>query len=71
MTYDGGRKALTVDPGDVLRPGREVEILLLPGIVDIDGLRSSRRAPAATAVPLGATDFLRFEVVTASLFGAR
>src|SRR5262249_16618903 len=34
MTYDGGRRALTVDPGDVLRPGRKVEILLLPGIAD-------------------------------------
>jgi hypothetical protein len=38
MTYDAGRRALTVDPGDVLRPDREVEVRLLPGIVDIDGL---------------------------------
>jgi hypothetical protein len=38
LTYDGGRRALTVDPGDVLRAGRRVEVVLLPGIVDIDGL---------------------------------
>ena len=38
LTYDGGRRALTVDPGDVLRPGRRVEVVLLPGIVDVEGL---------------------------------
>jgi hypothetical protein len=37
-TYDGGRRALTVDPGDLLRPGRQIELLLLPGIADVDGL---------------------------------
>jgi hypothetical protein len=70
MTYDGGRKALAVDPGDVLRPGREVQILLLPGIVDIEGQELAPR-PGRDGSPWGATDFLRFEVVTASLFGAR
>lgn len=70
MTYDGGRKALAVDPGDVLRPGREVQILLLPGIVDIEGQELAAR-PGRDGGPLGATDFLRFEIVTASLFGAR
>ncbi|HEY6546860.1 MAG TPA: Ig-like domain-containing protein [Vicinamibacteria bacterium] len=70
MTYDGGRKALAVDPGDVLRPGREVQILLLPGIVDIEGQELTPR-PGRDGGPLGATDFLRFQVVTASLFGAR
>ena len=48
MTYDGGRRALTVDPGDVLRPGRVVEILLLPGIVD-SMASSSWPGPAARA----------------------
>jgi hypothetical protein len=43
LTYDPGRRALTVDPGDVLRPGRQVELILLPGIVDIDGLPLSPR----------------------------
>jgi hypothetical protein len=38
LTYDPGRRALTVDPRDVLRPGRQVELLLLPGILDLDGL---------------------------------
>jgi len=42
--YDGGRRALTIDPGDVLRPGREVELLLLAGIRDIDGLELLPRA---------------------------
>jgi hypothetical protein len=52
MSYDGGRRALTVDPGDVLRPGRRVEILLLPGIADIDGLQLTPRPghPASDAV---------------------
>jgi Big-like domain-containing protein len=38
LTYDGGRRALTVDPGDVLRAGRRVQVVLLPGIVDVEGL---------------------------------
>lgn len=38
LRYDGGRRALEVDPGDDLLPGRTVEILLLPGIKDTDGL---------------------------------
>ena len=60
LTYDRGRRALTVDPGDVLRPRRQLELLLLPGIVDIDGL---------TLVPRGAirgagnaVDVLRYRV---------
>jgi hypothetical protein len=38
LAYDNGRRALLVDPGDNLLPGRVLELLLLPGIVDIDGL---------------------------------
>jgi hypothetical protein len=60
LTYDRGRRALTVDPGDVLRPRRQIELLLLPGIVDIDGL---------TLIPRGAirgggnaVDVLRYRV---------
>jgi hypothetical protein len=64
VSYDGGRRALIVDPGDVLRPGRVVELRLLSGIVDIDGLpltpRPGREAGAATA------DTLRFEVAASS-----
>jgi hypothetical protein len=48
LTYDEGRRALTVDPGDVLRPGRQVELILLPGIVDIEGLPlRGRKGPVA------------------------
>lgn len=38
LGYDGGRRALLVDPGDRLRPGRQLELILLSGIVDSDGL---------------------------------
>lgn len=37
VTYEGGLKALVVDPGDALRPGRTLELLLLPGITDLTG----------------------------------
>ncbi|HET9317295.1 MAG TPA: Ig-like domain-containing protein [Vicinamibacteria bacterium] len=48
LTYDEGRRALTVDPGDILRPGRQIELILLPGIVDIDGLPLiGRKGPVA------------------------
>jgi hypothetical protein len=64
VTYDLGRRALIVDPGDVLRPGRVVELRLLAGIVDIDGLpltpRPGRQASAATA------DMLRFQVAAST-----
>jgi hypothetical protein len=38
MTYDEGKRALTIDPGDILRAGRKVDLILLPGIADLDGL---------------------------------
>jgi hypothetical protein len=38
LTYDGGLRALTVDPGDLLRTGRQLELVLLPGIADVEGL---------------------------------
>jgi hypothetical protein len=48
LTYDEGRRALTVDPGDVLRPGRQIELILLPGIADIEGLPlTGRKGPVA------------------------
>jgi hypothetical protein len=48
LIYDEGRRALTVDPGDVLRPGRQIELILRPGIVDIEGLPlASRKGPVA------------------------
>ena len=59
LSYDGGRKALWVDPGDVLRPGRQVELLLLPGIADVDGLTLEPRGGRQFE---GAVDVLRFRV---------
>jgi len=61
LKYDGGRRALIVDPGDALRPGREVEILLLPGIADIDGLTLVPRPGKEGEI---AVDVLRFRVGT-------
>jgi hypothetical protein len=59
LFYEGGRRALAVDPGDNLLPGRTVEILLLPGIIDVDGLGLARRdgKPAGDVV-----EVLRFRV---------
>ena len=66
MSYDGGLRTLHVDPGDQLRPGRVVEIVLLPGIVDLDGspleARKGIRAGAAA-------DVLRFQVASAGFAG--
>jgi len=61
LTYDQGRRALTVDPGDVLRPGRQIELMLLPGISDIDGLTLIPRAGNQVD---GAVDVLRFRTGT-------
>jgi hypothetical protein len=69
IIYEDGPRALTVDPGDVLRPGRAVEILLLPGIVDIDGMELVAR-PGRSGAPAGATDVLRYQVLAQTLFGA-
>jgi len=66
VSYDGGRRALIVDPGDVLRPGRVVELRLLSGIIDMDGLalapRPGRESTAATS------DMLRFQVAASTAF---
>jgi hypothetical protein len=64
VSYDLGRRTLQVDPGDLLRSGRVVELLLLPGIVDLDGLALETR-PGKN--PGNATDILRFQVAAAGL----
>lgn len=64
MSYDGGLRVLKVDPGDLLRPGRVVEIVLLPGIVDLDGKPLEPR-PEARRGP--GTDLLRFQVAGGGL----
>jgi hypothetical protein len=64
IAYDLGRKTLQVDPGDLLRPGRVVELLLLPGIVDLDGLPLETR-PGKN--PGAVTDVLRFQIAGGGL----
>jgi hypothetical protein len=64
--YDVGRRALVVDPGDLLRAGRMVELILLPGIVDIDG---QRLEPRPGHDPGGAAEVLRFQVTGTFLSG--
>jgi hypothetical protein len=59
LTYDQGLRALTVDPGDVLRPGRQIELILMPGIADIEGLPLTSRKGAA---PENVVDVLRYLV---------
>jgi hypothetical protein len=59
LAYDDGKRALVIDPGVALEAGRRLECLLLPGIVDADGLplepRQGRAAPDRI-------DVLRFDV---------
>ncbi len=59
LSYDGGRRALEVDPGDNLLPGRIVELLLLPGIKDVDGLELEPRPGREMGE---AVDVLRYRV---------
>jgi Big-like domain-containing protein len=60
LSYDGGRRALTVDPGDVLRTGRRLEVVLLPGILDIDGLTLEGRP--GTPPLEGVVDVVSYEI---------
>jgi hypothetical protein len=66
FSYDGGLRTLHVDPGDLLRPGRVVEIVLLPGIVDLDGKPLETR-PGIRAG--SAADVLRFQVASPGFAG--
>jgi hypothetical protein len=61
ITYEPGRNALTVDPGDQLGLGMEVELRLLPGIKDIEGLEL---VPRNGRAPDGVIDILRYRVGT-------
>jgi hypothetical protein len=69
FNYDGGLHALVVDPGDRLRRGGELELRLLPGIKDIDGLelipREATLSPHPTrSAEQGVVDVLYFRVGT-------
>jgi hypothetical protein len=68
ISYDIGRRALSVDPGDLLRAGRMVELILLEGIIDIDGQPLESR-PGTN--PGGAAEVLRFQVAGTLLTGAQ
>jgi hypothetical protein len=67
LSYDGGRRALVVDPGDVLRPGREVELILLPGIKDAEGRELEPRPDKPTAP--GVAEIVRYRVAPALSVG--
>jgi hypothetical protein len=43
VSYNPGSKALIVDPGAPIRPGRVLDLVLLKGIVDVDGQPLVRR----------------------------
>jgi hypothetical protein len=60
MTYDEGKRALTVDPGDRLRPGRRVDLILLPGIADLDGMQLVARSGGDASN--GTADTFRFQI---------
>ncbi len=59
VTYNGGSKALIVDPGAPILKGRVLDLVLLTGIVDVDGLPLTRRdgKPAQNDV----AEMLRFK----------
>lgn len=59
ISYDGGRRTLLVDPRDRLRRGRALELVLLSGIVDLDGLPLTARPGKRFE---GAVDVLRYQV---------
>jgi hypothetical protein len=59
LTYDLGRRALIIDPGDVMRSGRVVELVLLPGIVDLDGMALEPRPGKQVGQ---AAEVLRYQV---------
>lgn len=68
VSYEGGRRVLIVDPGSLLRAGRQVELILLPGIVDTDGLPLTSRSGRPMS---DAADVLRFQVGRGSTVSAR
>ncbi len=60
LVYDGGRRALKIDPADALKPGRELELVLLPGIKDVDGVELTARD--GQTVASGFLDLLRYPI---------
>jgi hypothetical protein len=64
--YDPGLRVLIVDPGMMLAEGRQLELLLLPGIVDSEGLSLVPRVTPPLALPTagGIVDVLRYATGT-------
>lgn len=60
LVYDDTRRALVVVPGELLKPGHRIELLLLPGILDADGLALQDRGRARE----NAVEVLRYDVGT-------
>jgi hypothetical protein len=60
FTYDGGRRTLIVDPGLSLAAHRRLELLLLPGIVDSEGVPLAPRAGSPPALADGVVEVLRY-----------
>jgi hypothetical protein len=59
FSYEPGRRALTVEPGDRLGRGTDLELRLLPGIKDIEGLELT---PRRGEIEGGVVDVLRYHV---------
>jgi len=59
IAYDDGKRALIIDPGVALEPGRRLECVLLKGIVDADGLALVPR-PGGSASDV--VDVLHYDV---------
>lgn len=59
-TYDEVHRALIVEPEQPLDPGRELELLLLPGILDARGVPLAPRPGGGAAGAAGVVDVVRY-----------
>jgi hypothetical protein len=59
-TYDETHRALIVEPEQPLDPGRELELLLLPGILDARGVPLAPRPGGGVVGAAGAVDVVRY-----------
>jgi hypothetical protein len=57
--YEDDRRALIINPGEPLQPGKQLELLLLPGIRDFSG---APLVPRSGDTVDGAVERLRYEV---------
>ena len=66
VTYDPSRRTLLVETG-ALAPGREVECLLMEGVIDVHG---QALAPRQGAIVSGVVDVLRYRVASGEEAGS-